>query len=94
MTTQLEEQVRETAEQIEEAVRASTATVAETFNDGKRSTERLLRKGRYAVEDGVEEATHRIKRDPFGYVTAAFAAGTITGIVVGLLLRRGGKKGS
>ena len=91
MTTKLQEQVRETEGQIEETVRASKARAAETLREGKRSAGRLLRKGRFAWEDGVEEATHRIKHNPLIFVTAAFAAGTITGIFVGLLLRRGGK---
>jgi hypothetical protein len=39
MTTKLEEHVRETAEQIEETVRASKATVAETLKEGSRSAE-------------------------------------------------------
>jgi ElaB/YqjD/DUF883 family membrane-anchored ribosome-binding protein len=92
MTTKLEEHVRETAEQIEETVRASKATVAETLKEGSRSAERLLRKGRFAVEDSVAEATHRIKHEPLAYVTGAFAAGTIVGILVGLLLGRGNKR--
>ena len=92
MMTNLAEQVTETAEQIEETFRASQATATATLKKGKRSAERLLRKGRSAVDDGIEEATHRIKGNPVGYVTAAFAAGAIAGIVVGLLLRRGGNQ--
>jgi hypothetical protein len=43
---------------LEERVRA---TAAATLNEGKRSAKRLLRRGRHAVEDSVEETTHRIK---------------------------------
>lgn len=84
--------VKEAAEHMGETLSASKAKIVETLKDRQRSAERFLRQGRFAVEDGVEEGTHRIKRSPFTYVGVAFAAGTIAGILFGRLMAHGGKK--
>jgi hypothetical protein len=71
--------VKEAAEQMDK--------LFETVKEGKRSAERLLRRGRFAVEDSLEEGTHQIKRNPLASVTATFAVGMVAGILVGFFMR-------
>ena len=64
------------------------AAVSETLDDGVTAARRLLKRSRYTVEDGLEEAAHNIKRHPFSSLAIGFAAGA----ALGLLVPRFGKK--
>jgi ElaB/YqjD/DUF883 family membrane-anchored ribosome-binding protein len=66
---------QELAERMEKGVDEAKAAVSEKLEDGQRAAERLMKRGRYAVEDGVSEAAHHIKRHPGSSVAIAFAAG-------------------
>jgi ElaB/YqjD/DUF883 family membrane-anchored ribosome-binding protein len=61
---------------------------SETLADCKIVAERLLKHGRYAVEDGIEEAVHQIKRNPVRSLAIAFAAGAVLGFLAPRLGRR------
>jgi hypothetical protein len=60
----------------------------ETLDDGVTAAQRLLKRSRYTVEDGLEEAAHNIKQHPFSSLAIGFAAGA----ALGLLVPRFGKK--
>lgn len=62
--------------------------ISETLDDGVTGARRLLKRSRYAVEDGLEEAAHNIKQHPFSSLAIGFAAGA----ALGLLVPRFGKK--
>ena len=81
-------EVREAAERVEKGVNHAKAAVAETLDDGAAAARRLLKRGRYAVEDGLEEAAHNIKQHPFRSLAIGFAAGA----ALGLLAPRFGRK--
>lgn len=66
---------QEVAKRIEKGVNDAQAAVTAKLEDGKIAAERLLKRGRYAVEDGIRETAHNIKRHPFGSLAIAFAAG-------------------
>lgn len=53
--------------------------VTDRLEDGVRSARRAVRHGRDTVEDIIEDAQHAVKRNPFGAVGIAFAAGILAG---------------
>ena len=59
------------------------------IEDGRIAAERMLRRSRNAVEDGVDTAVHQVKRNPVSSVLLAFAAGARVGLVAPHLGRRG-----
>ena len=79
----------EVARRIEKAINEAKAAVSEKFEDGKIAAERLLRQGRHAVEDGISELTHTVKRHPVSFLGIAFAVG----IAFGLLLSHAANRG-
>ena len=74
--------MREAAKRVEKGLNDSKAAVSAKLEDGRIAAERLLKHSRYAVEDGIEEATHQIKRHPLGSLAIAFAAGAALGFLV------------
>jgi ElaB/YqjD/DUF883 family membrane-anchored ribosome-binding protein len=79
---------REVAKRIEKGVNHAKAVVTEKLEDGKIAAGRLLKRGRFAVEDGIEETAHSIKHHPFSSLAIAFAAGA----TLAFLVPRLGKK--
>jgi ElaB/YqjD/DUF883 family membrane-anchored ribosome-binding protein len=79
---------QELGKRIERAVDEAKDAFSATLEDGKFAAERLLKRGRYAVEDGLEEAAHNVKRNPFGALAIAFA----TGAALAFLVPRATKK--
>ena len=53
--------------------------VADAVDEGIHSASQVLRHGRRAAEDAVEEVKHTVKRRPFEAIGLAFAAGILTG---------------
>ena len=86
--TCLGKEVKEAARRVEKGVNDAKAAVSETLDDGVTAARRLLKRSRYTVEDGLEEAAHNIKRHPFSSLAIGFAAGA----ALGLLVPRFGKK--
>ena len=80
--------VKEAAQRIEKGVNDAKAAVSETLDDGVAAARRSLKRSRYAVEDGLEEAAHNIKQHPFSALAIGFAAGA----ALGLLVPRFGRK--
>ena len=70
------------AKRIEKGLNDAKAAVSEKLEVGKITAERLLKRGRYRVEDGIVEAAHNIKRHPFGSIAIAFAAGAALAFLV------------
>ena len=87
-TASVGSEMQEAAKRIEKGVNDMKAAVSAKLEDGKFAAERLLRRGRHAVEDGVDEAAHHIKHNPFGSLAIAFAAGVALGFLVPRLNRR------
>jgi ElaB/YqjD/DUF883 family membrane-anchored ribosome-binding protein len=53
--------------------------VSEAVDEGIHSASQVLRHGRRAAEDAVEELKHTVKQRPFEAVGLAFAAGILAG---------------
>jgi ElaB/YqjD/DUF883 family membrane-anchored ribosome-binding protein len=86
--TCLGKEVKEAAQRVEKGVNDVKAAVSERLDDGVAAARRSLKRSRYAVEDGLEEAGHNIKQHPFSSLAIGFAAGA----ALGLLVPRFGKK--
>ena len=86
--TCLGKEVKGAAQRIEKGVHDAKAAVSEKLDDGVTAARRLLKRSRYTVEDGLEEAAHTIKQHPFSSLAIGFAAGA----ALGLLVPRLGKK--
>ncbi|MBZ5635880.1 MAG: hypothetical protein LAO55_22345 [Acidobacteriia bacterium] len=74
--------LEEAAKRIEKGVNDATDAVSEKLNDGRIAAERLVKRSRYAVEDGLEQAAHSIKRNPFSSIAIGFAAGAVLSFLV------------
>jgi len=66
------------AEVREEASRLKSAA-SHAVEDAVTEAKRFTRRGRYAAEDLMEDATHRVKRDPLHSVAFGFALGLSIG---------------
>jgi hypothetical protein len=81
--------MKEAAKRVEKGLNDSKAAVSAKLEDGRIAAERFLKHSRYAVEDGIEDASHQIKRNPLGSLAIAFAAGAALAFLVPHL---GGRK--
>jgi ElaB/YqjD/DUF883 family membrane-anchored ribosome-binding protein len=61
-----------------EAARLKTAA-SHAVEDAATEAKRFARRGRYATEDLMEDAAHRVKRDPLRSVALGFAIGLSIG---------------
>lgn len=53
--------------------------VTDTVENSVRSANQVIKHGRQAAEDAIEEAKYAVKQRPFQSIGAAFAAGILTG---------------
>jgi len=53
--------------------------VSDAVEDGVRSASRAVRHGRYAAEDVIDQAEHKIKQRPFESIGMLFATGVLLG---------------
>jgi ElaB/YqjD/DUF883 family membrane-anchored ribosome-binding protein len=88
MANDVKNDVKEAAKRIEKRVHKVKDGFFDKVDDGKIAAERLVKHGRYAVEDGFAEAVHKVKREPVKFVAIAFAAGAFLGFVMPRLGRR------
>jgi ElaB/YqjD/DUF883 family membrane-anchored ribosome-binding protein len=79
---------KEKVQLLAKSVDRAKAAVSDTIEDGKMAAERLLKRGRYAVEDTVEQRVHDIRRKPVKAVAVAFGSGMVVGFLIFCLRRR------
>jgi ElaB/YqjD/DUF883 family membrane-anchored ribosome-binding protein len=75
-------------DQVGKAVNRAKAAVSEKIDDGRIAAERMFKRSRYAMEDGVDTAVRQVKRNPVSSVLVAFAAGAMVGLLAPHLGRR------
>jgi ElaB/YqjD/DUF883 family membrane-anchored ribosome-binding protein len=56
--------------------------VSDVMDDSVRSASRVIRHGRYAAEDLLDQAEHKVKQRPFQAIGTVFAAGVLLGGLV------------
>lgn len=71
-------------------VERAKEVVSETVEDGVKAAKRVVKKGRRAAEDLVDDAKYQIKKHPLGTVGVTFGVGLGLGTVLGILLTRNG----
>ncbi len=76
------------AGRIEKGFNHAKSTAFEEIETGKLAAGRILKRGRHAIEDGVEEAVHGIKRHRAGSIAFALAAGAALGFLALLLVNK------
>lgn len=81
-------EMKEAAERIEKRVNRAKDEFFGKVEDGKIAAGRLMKHGRYAVEDGFDEAIHKVKREPVKFLAIAFAAGALCGFMMPRFGRR------
>jgi ElaB/YqjD/DUF883 family membrane-anchored ribosome-binding protein len=59
--------------------------VTDAVEDGVKSAVYALKKGRHAAEDAIDDARHTVKQRPFQAMGVVFAAGFLTGSLLGWL---------
>lgn len=64
---------------------------SQAIEDGIESAKRIVKRGRHATEDFVDDTAHRIKRDPLRSVGITFGIAFGLGAIVGLLVTRKSK---
>ena len=76
---------------VEEALREVSrikAIVTEAVEDGVKSAMKAVKQGRYAAEDMIGDARLSVRKRPFQAMGVVFAAGVLTGALVGWLTAR------
>jgi len=79
---------KEKVQLLAKNVDRAKAAVSDTIEDGKMAAERLLKRGRYAVENALEQRIHEIRRKPMKAVALAFTSGLVVGFLVSCLRKR------
>ena len=79
---------KEKVQLLAKNVDRAKAAVSDTVEDGKMAAERLLKRGRYAVEDTVEQQIHETRRKPLKAVALAFTSGMVVGFLVSCLRKK------
>ena len=87
MPTDVLEMPATVEEALREVSRIKTA-VSEAVEDGVKTALKAIKQGRYAAEDMIGEARHTVKQRPFQSVGVVFAAGVLTGTLIGWLASR------
>jgi ElaB/YqjD/DUF883 family membrane-anchored ribosome-binding protein len=59
--------------------------ITDAVEDGVKSAVHALKKGRHAAEDAIDDARHTVKQRPFQAMGVVFAAGFLTGSILGWL---------
>jgi ElaB/YqjD/DUF883 family membrane-anchored ribosome-binding protein len=62
--------------------------VTDAVEDGVQSAVKAIKQGRHAAEDAIDEARHTVKQNPLQSVGVVFAAGILTGSLIGWLATR------
>jgi ElaB/YqjD/DUF883 family membrane-anchored ribosome-binding protein len=72
-----------TAEDARREVSKVRSIITDAVEDGVRSANRAIRHGRYAAEDAIDQAEHKVKQSPFQAMGLVFAAGMLVGGLLG-----------
>ena len=70
---------------VEDALREVSklrSMVSEAVEDGVRSANQAIKRGRYAAEDAIDEVKHTVKQKPMQAMGVVFAAGVLAGSFV------------
>ena len=83
--------VMEMRASVEEALREVSrikTIVTDAVEDGVKTAVKAIKQGRYAAEDMIGDARVTVRKRPFQSVGVVFAAGVLTGALIGWLASR------
>jgi ElaB/YqjD/DUF883 family membrane-anchored ribosome-binding protein len=77
------EKARERLTEVGDEVSRLKTEASQAVEDRVVTARRLAKRGRYAAEDLIDDAAHRIKRDPLRSVAIGLAIGFALGVLTG-----------
>ncbi|HEY6402406.1 MAG TPA: hypothetical protein VI479_13410 [Blastocatellia bacterium] len=80
-------------DQLGTEVKRVKETVAAAVENGVCEAKRVVKQGRRAAEDLVDDAEYRIKHRPFSALGVSFGIGMGLGVAIGALMVRGARCG-
>ena len=66
---------------LEKTLNGISEAVTTKLDEGKRAAERLAKRGRYALEDCIEDTVRTVKRKPMQSLAIVFATGLFLGFL-------------
>lgn len=93
MQTEILEKTIEVREQLGAEVKRVKEAVAEAVDNGFVAAKRVVKQGRRAAEDLVDDAEYKVKQHPFSALGVSLGIGIGLGAAVGVLLARNGRNG-
>lgn len=79
----LEKQERQaTIDDVLNEVSKMRTAVSEAVDDGVKSALRVVKNGRYATEDAIDDAKHIVRKKPLQAMTVCFSAGLFAGCLL------------
>jgi ElaB/YqjD/DUF883 family membrane-anchored ribosome-binding protein len=79
------------ATHLSHETRLLTSLAADAVDDGVHAAKRTIKSAQHRVEDLKDEATYRVKRQPFKALGIAVGVGLVLGMAVGWIGSRCGK---
>ena len=71
-----------TVEDVLSEVSKMKSAVTEAVDDGVRSALRVVKNGRYAAEDAIDDAKHIVRKKPIQAMSVCFSAGLFAGCLL------------
>ena len=94
MQTEILEKTIEVRDQLGAEVKRVKEAVVGAVDNGIVAAKRVVKQGRRAAEDLVDDAEYRIKQRPFSTLGVTLGVGMGLGAAIGFLLTRNGRNGS
>jgi len=94
MQTEIREKTIEVRDQLGAEVKRVKEAVVDAVDNGLVAAKRVVKQGRRAAEDLVDDAEYRIKQRPFSTLGVTLGVGMGLGAAIGFLLTRNGRNGS
>jgi hypothetical protein len=74
--------MRDAIKKMEKTLNETRTAITEKIDDAQCAAERMVKRSRHALEDGIEDTTHTIRTYPISSVAVGIAAGAALGVIV------------
>jgi ElaB/YqjD/DUF883 family membrane-anchored ribosome-binding protein len=93
MQSDILEKTIEVRDQLGAEVKRVKESVTGAVDSGIVAAKRVVKQGRRAAEDLVDDAEYKVKQHPFSALGISFGIGVGLGAAIGVLLARNGRNG-
>jgi ElaB/YqjD/DUF883 family membrane-anchored ribosome-binding protein len=93
MQSDILEKTIEVRDQLGAEVKRVKEAVTGAVDSGIVAAKRVVKQGRRAAEDLVDDAEYKVKQHPFSALGISFGIGVGLGAAIGVLLARNGRNG-